>query len=168
MTSAEFKLVIDSLTATHSVTLPGLVNVNTAPEEVLMCLNGLTQSDADALIAQRQNAADLTTVAWVYDALSKSKATGILNSITARSYQYSADIVAVSGDGRSFKRVRIVVDATTLPAKVVYRRELTSLGWPLPPEVRTALRTGQPLPTYATSSPTSGNGAQASPGNSIP
>ncbi len=64
--------------------------------------------------------------------------------ITGTSFQYSADIVAVSGDGRSFKRVRIVVDARTQPAKIVYRKDLTDLGWPLPPDVRTELRPGAP------------------------
>ena len=157
MTNDEFKKVVDLLTTNPSPSLKGLVNVNTASEAVLMCLPGIAQSDADALISYRNNQlgntaaqastpSQLTTVGWIYDALSPAtKADGILNLITARSWQYSADIVAVSSDGRSFKRVRIVVDASALPAKIVYRRELTSLGWPLPPRVRQVMRSGQPL-----------------------
>ena len=129
MSEAEIKKTVDLLTASRATTLPGLVNINTAPQEVLMCLPGLEQSDADAIINQRNNEPDLSTIGWVYDAgLAKAKVNGILNSITTRSYQYSADIVAVSPDGRAFKRVRIVVDAQSLPAKVVYRRELTFPG----------------------------------------
>ena len=75
-----------------------------------------------------------------------TKAGAIGGRITGRSYQYSADIVAVSGDGRAFKRVRIVVDAGQTPPKIVYRKDLTALGWPLPQDIRDALRSGKPLP----------------------
>jgi len=73
-------------------------------------------------------------------------AAGLASSITWVSYQYSADIVAVSGDGRAFKRVRIVVDARTQPAKIVYRKDLTYLGFPLPERLRTSLQTGKGVP----------------------
>ncbi len=60
---------------------------------------------------------------------------------------YSADIVAVTADGRAFKRARIVVNGRQPPARIIYRKDLTGLGWPLPDEIRTALRAGQPPPT---------------------
>jgi DNA uptake protein ComE-like DNA-binding protein len=70
-----------------------------------------------------------------------------------QSYMYSADIVAVSGDGRAFKRARIVVNGRQPPSRIIFRKDLTGLGWPLPPEIRTALRAGQPPPTgYGASS----------------
>ncbi len=139
MTADEFKKVVDQITTSAAANVQGLVNVNTAPREVLMCLNGLTDSDADALIAQRQNA-NSTNIGWVFSTLATPKAAAISGQITARSYQYTADIVAVAGDGRSFKRVRIGVDALSLPARIVYRRELTSLGWPLPAALHDELR----------------------------
>jgi DNA uptake protein ComE-like DNA-binding protein len=70
-----------------------------------------------------------------------------------QSYMYSADIVAVSGDGRAFRRARIVVNGRQPPSRIIFRKDLTDLGWPLPPEIRTALRAGQPPPTgYGVSS----------------
>jgi hypothetical protein len=63
---------------------------------------------------------------------------------------YSADIVAVSGDGRAFKREKIVVNVTASPAKIVYRKDLTSLGWPLTPDIRQDLRSGHGLPILQT------------------
>lgn len=65
----------------------------------------------------------------------------------APSYMYSADIVAVTADGKAFKRVRIVVNGKNPPSKIIYRKDLTGLGWPLPLQVRDALRAGQPPPT---------------------
>ena len=55
MKSAELDKVADSLTTTGAKTLPGLVNVNTAPQQVLMCL-GLTQAEAESVISQRPSA----------------------------------------------------------------------------------------------------------------
>jgi type II secretory pathway component PulK len=141
MSSQELRMVADHLTWTNATTMRGLINVNTAPREVLLTLPGLSAGDADALISQRQRA-DTSSIAWVADAMSMSKAALIGSLITNRSFFYSADIVAVSGDGRAFKRVRIVVDARTSPAKIVFRKDLTSWGWPLPAEVRDSLRSG--------------------------
>jgi type II secretory pathway component PulK len=163
MTAAEFGKVADQLTTTNSRQIQGLINVNTAPAAVLACLPGLQASDAQALVNARSTA-DLSSIAWVFPILSNSKAQAIAGAITSRSFIYSADIVAVSGDGRSYKRVRIVVDDRQSPAKILYRRDLTSYGWPLPPEIRTAMRAGQPPPTgYASS----GNGQTGMSGLSL-
>ena len=143
MNSQELAKVIDKLTTASQAT-QGLVNVNTAPLAVLMCLPGLEQSDADAIITKRAGA-DTSNMAWLMDALSPQKLAAIGSRVTGRSYQYSADIVAVSGDGRAFKRVRIIVDARNTPPSIVYRRDLTSLGWPLPPEIRDQLKNGQKI-----------------------
>jgi hypothetical protein len=80
--------------------------------------------------------------------------------ITTNSYQYSADIVAVSSDGRAFKRVRIVVDARETPARIVYRKDLTSDGWPLPQDVLDQLRSGNGLQTTLSSSGRTSSGTR--------
>ena len=133
--------------------IQGLVNLNTAPAAVLACLPGMTLTDAQTLIAarvQNNTAGPSTDTTWASNALGRAKFGAISRYVTVRSYQYSADIVAVSGDGRAFKRVRIVVDVRTQPGKIVYHKDMTDLGWPLPPDVRTSLRAGQGLPADAT------------------
>ena len=145
---AELALLADRLTHSTEKEIHGLINVSTAPREVLATLPGLEGGDIDALLGARAGA-DLTNIAWAYGALTPAKAAAIGARITARSYQYSADILAVSGDGRAFKRVWIVVDARTAPARIVYRRDLTELGWPLSPEIRDTLRSGNRLPTIS-------------------
>jgi type II secretory pathway component PulK len=149
-------------TVTTAAPTPGMINVNTAPEYVLLSIPAqgsnaqsptamLTQQQADALINAAQSTQyGLALASDVTNALGTNAPPGFLAATTTTSYQYSADIVAVSGDGRAFKRVRIVVDCSpakgattaTQPCRIVYRRDLTGLGWPLPPEVRTQLRSG--------------------------
>jgi len=140
-----------------ATTTVGLVNVNTASENVLMAL-GLTQSQADSLITARADSA-LADASSVSTALGGGVSNTIAAQMTTSSYQYSADIVAVSGDGRAFKRVRIVVDCTNTPCKIVYRRDLTSLGWPLDPQIRASLRSGQGIQPGTSSSGSSGSGS---------
>ncbi len=124
----------------------GLINVNTAPREVLLCLPGLTDSDVAALLVKRaQNTTASTNIGWLTSALSNEKAAAIRNLITGSSFQFSADIVSIAGNGRAFRRCRIVVDASNSPPKVIYRQDWTGLGWPLPPQILADLRAGKPL-----------------------
>jgi len=124
----------------------GLINVNTAPEAVLLCLPGLDQADVTALVNYRSNTgADLSTIAWVSTAITRTKAAALSSYITVHSYQFSADIVAVSGDGRAYRRYLAVVDASTSPPSVLYWKDLTYLGWPLDPAILSSLRSGSGL-----------------------
>jgi hypothetical protein len=130
-------------------TVKGRINVNTAPRDVLLCLPNLDSSDVDKLIAARQgSAAGDTSVGWVMDAL-QNKAVGLGNLITGKTVQYSADIVAVSGNGRAYKHCRIVVDTSGSTPLIKYRRDLTDRGWPMDPQILTSLRTGQGLGWWA-------------------
>jgi DNA uptake protein ComE-like DNA-binding protein len=135
-----------SSAAAATALVQGKINVNTAPAAVLSCLPGLTDSDVQTLIDYRANSGnDLTTIAWVADALKsqRAKAVGIGGLITTRAYQFSADIVAVSGDGRAFRRCRIVVDtAQSAVPRIVYRQDMTGLGWPLDQAILDRLRAG--------------------------
>ena len=140
LTADEFAQVSGQL-GTGTNPSPGLINVNTAPREVLRCLNGIEDAEAGALVATRAEA-DTSSIAWVAQVLPREKAGSIGNQITGKTYRFSADVIGVSGDGRGYQRVRIVVDASKTPAAVIYRRDLTGAGWPLPPEIRMMLRSG--------------------------
>jgi len=154
LNATEFAKIADGLTVTTAAHT-GLINVNTAPRVVLRCLPGLNDTDATALISARQGITDSTnTLAWLINVLSRDKLVGIGNSITGRSTSYSADIVGVSGDGRAYKRVRIVVNAAVSPPVILFRKDLTDQGWPLDPVIRTTLRSGQGLAATSTTTTT--------------
>jgi type II secretory pathway component PulK len=145
LTSDQFKQIEDYLSASSDSTLKGLVNVVTASKQVLMCLPNLDEADAQALINKREaEGTDLTSIAWVYDALPQ-KAASLGQYITMHTYQFSADIVAVSGDGRAFSRYRMVVDTRDSGFKIVYWKALKNQGWPLDPEILTKLKAGESI-----------------------
>ena len=149
MTYKEFCQVADKLTTSSETTLPGLVNVNTAPKEVLVCLPGLEEQRRrrPGVLSddQHQRGEEPNSIAWVTEVLDQTKAVGIGQYITVRSYQYSADIICLSGNGRAYKRYQAVLDTQSTPPRVVYWRSLTHFGWPLQPEIVAALKKGQPL-----------------------
>ena len=142
LSQSELSDVFDRLTTDDGKTVSGRVNVNTAPREVLACLPGLEPSDADTLISRRASA-EAGDAAWVLDALKPEQLADCGRMITGRSYQYSADIVATSRDGRAFRRVRVVIDARAKPPVIVSRKDMTALGWPLHEGVRERLRSGE-------------------------
>jgi type II secretory pathway component PulK len=141
---AEFERLEPYLSSSNARRVRGRINVNAAPRQVLMTLLGLESADVDELMAARSGRASLSashtpSVAWVYETLG-SRAVGLGNQIIAQGRQFSADIVAVSGNGRGFCRVRIVINANSSTPRIVYRRDLTDRGWPLDPGILLAQR----------------------------
>ena len=164
MTPDELNDVFDRLTHTDDKVLRGRVNVNTAPREVLLCLPGLGPDDATALINNRPYDSR-GECGWVLNSLTPEALNQCGKMITGTSRQYSADIVSVSGDGRAFKRVRIVVDGRQSPPVIVQRKDLTSLGWPLPEDLRTRIA---PAPARRRCSRKCGRRGRAGGGSPIP
>lgn len=151
-TDEEFELVHDGLKRMdNDDTLEGLIDVYHASETVLATLPGLDPGDARAIIAgrpEREPDEPIRNLSWVVQALGEEKAITAARYMTHRSYQFTADIVAVSGDGRGFCRLRVVLDClpvregeATLP-RIRHIEDLTSLGWPIDEEARELLRSG--------------------------
>jgi len=145
LTIEEFEQLADRLTTSQEETLPGLVNVNTASKEVLLCLPGLEETDVDALLSYRESHDDLDSIAWVANVLDREKATAVGNYITVRSFQYSADIICLAGNGRAYKRYKAVFDTQGGTPQIVYWKSLTQFGWPLEYEIVEALRKGESI-----------------------
>ncbi len=128
------------------------INVNAAPPAVLYSLvgvNGIQSTDIDNLLASRDPVNRPWSLGWVIDACGLGGAARLGPYITNRSYVYSADIVAFSRNGRAFKRCRIIVDASqaaagTMP-QIVYRRDITDKGCPIP-QIQASLRSGTSVP----------------------
>ncbi len=143
----EFNEMVDRLTTSSDDVLAGLVNINTAPREVLLCLPELTESDADALISKRTSLdeTELGTVAWILDVIDQEKAVAIGGHITTQSFQKSVDIVSVSRNGRAYRRYQAVLDLQNETPQILYWKSLHHLGWPLDSETLLNLRAGNSL-----------------------
>jgi type II secretory pathway component PulK len=153
ITSAQLSPIYTQLSAVPATrttaTTVAKINVNTAPKQVLICLPAFEDSDVQAIVSHRQQLAtgtDPSDISWLLDAVATNKIAAAGRFFTGRSSVFSGDIVAVSPDGRAFRRYRVVVDGSKTPAYVIYRRDLTGWGWPLPVEIQTAMRSGKAPP----------------------
>ena len=141
MASADFASIATNLTMTNSPYINGRVNVNTASAAVLTCLlNGDTESAQQLVSYRNTNPENLTSIAWLGDALTgNTTALGALrarDNLTTRSFQFTADVAALGPNGRGYRRVRFVFDTATGTPQLVYRQDLTRLGWALGKDAR--------------------------------
>jgi hypothetical protein len=177
LTPDEFDKVADDLSTSDAKTVKGRIDLNAAPRDVLLCLDGLEDADVDKLIAQRgsmvgSNGQTLiggddasggdggASIGWVVQALGE-KAIGLGDQITTHSSQFSADIVAVSDNGRAYRRVRVVIDTRGDAPQIIYRRDITDRGWPMDEQILASMRAGQgpgnwPVGTFSSGSAPAG------------
>jgi type II secretory pathway component PulK len=152
MSDSDFANIYTNCTTTNATYIRGRVNVNTASEDVLTALfEGLNNGDeetadsaAQTLVNYRQqNTNNLNSIAWVYDALGTGNSTLATlergDYLTTRSYQFTADIAAVGAFGRGYRRVKFIFDVSNGTPIVIYRQDLTRLGWALGEKTRQSL-----------------------------
>jgi DNA uptake protein ComE-like DNA-binding protein len=153
MSADDFAKIYNNVTTTTNLYTYGRVNINTADEAVLTALfMGSTNIDQDtataaaqALVAYRQqNPSSLNSIAWIASALG-SNYPSILTALaahdwtTTKSFQFTADIAAVGPFGRGYRRVKFIFDITDGTPKILYRQDLSRLGWALGEKARETL-----------------------------
>lgn len=149
MTADEFALVHTYLSASNEAQ-EGLINVNTASEAVLECIPGIGIDNASTLVAFRAaNPSRLDSMAWVTEVIDEEAIAECGPYLTDQVYQINADIASVGAHGRGYYRVRYIIDDADGTPIVLFRRNLTHLGWALGREVREQIQlavTGQQQP----------------------
>ena len=150
MSADDFAKISNDITTGTNLYFYNRVNVNTASEAVLTSLfvglnvdEQTAQSAAQTLITYRQqNAGYLGSVAWVSDALGNNSVVTALRAgdyLTARSFQFTADIAATGAYGRGWRRVKFIFDTSDGTPKIIYRQDLSRLGWALGEKARETL-----------------------------
>jgi DNA uptake protein ComE-like DNA-binding protein len=138
----ELPVVLDVLTTTVDETLPGLINVNTAPAPVLQTLPDVDEPLAEAIVSARRNVTleKRCTPAWLL-------AEGVVNvalfkklapHVTSRSLQFSFHAVGYSIPSGRYRVLDVVIDVSGTTPSVIYLRDLTRLGLPFRIETEAA------------------------------
>ena len=150
MTSVEMSKIYNDITTqdTNTLFFTGRVNLNTASEPVMTALfmgigidENTALSAADTLLNYReQNPGNISSIAWVVDALGQRnsvvQALTTRDLVTTRSYQFLADIAAVGPLGRGYRRVKFIFDTSEASPRIIYRQDLSRLGWALGEKAR--------------------------------
>jgi type II secretory pathway component PulK len=145
MSAVDFTKIYNDVTTSTNTYFRGRVNVNTADADVLTALfEGLNVDEQTALAAaqtlltyREQNAdnGNLNSVGWLIDALGNNSpvitALRAGDYVTTKSFQFTADIAAVGPFGRGYRRVKFIFDTSDGTPIIVYRQDLSRLGWAL-------------------------------------
>lgn len=127
LTKEEFKEVSDDLTTNDQETIPGVINVNTAPKEVLMCLPGMTDSLAEAILARRgadQQAFTSTGELISLEGMNLDTFKGLYPLVSVRSYVFEARAVGYLSDSKAYASIQAVIDRSGTTPKFLYYRTL--------------------------------------------
>lgn len=132
-------VLLDSLTTTTNSYLPARVNINTAPQAVLMALPGLANDSTtvSTILSMRPDPNSTTapdpsfsSVAWLLTKASVPVSTlkTLDRFITARSQVYRVQVVGHFANGGPASRIEAVIDTNAGRPRIVYWRDLTELG----------------------------------------
>jgi type II secretory pathway component PulK len=138
----ELAAVLDRLTTVQAASrkvLPGLINANTAPAEVLAALPGMDPNLAQQVIDARRNLdpGTLASPAWLFtqNLLDAQAFKTVAPYITARSFQYSVRCVGFGVPCGRYRVVEAVLDVSAKTPRLVYVRDITRLGLPFAVDV---------------------------------
>ena len=142
-TSAQWMpLLLDKLTTVNASELPPRININTAPQEVLATLPGLSDSDIQTILNTRPDPSTpeppdtiFSSTAWLITEarLSASQLQTLEKYITAKSQVYRVQSVGYFDGGGPTARIEAVVDTNGGRPRIVYWRDLTQFGKGLHP-----------------------------------
>ncbi len=150
LTKERFKLLADKFTMIDGAAVPGLVNINTAPQQVLRCVPGISEEIALKIIGARTvSGADLSNMGWLTDVVTPGELQQFANFITFHSYQYRIHAVGRIGIAYAkttsaetdpqarpgaMRRMIAVYDRLATPRpRLVYWKDATKLGMPYDP-----------------------------------
>lgn len=137
MTADQFALIEADL---RNPGIDGLINVNTASAAVLACLPGIGTDKAASMVAYREShSGTVSSIAWVKDILDRNSAIEAGRYLSGRTWQFTADIAATGHYGRGYRRIKYIFDTSEGAPKILYRQDLTHMGWGLGQQTRAML-----------------------------
>jgi type II secretory pathway component PulK len=151
MSADDFAKIYNNVTTTTNLYTYGRLNFNTADVDVLTALlmgassnmdQDTATSAAQTLVSYRESNPDtLTSPAWIITALGQNNSSLLAalaghDWVTTKCFQYTADIAAIGPLGRGYRRVKFVFDISDGTPKIIYRQDLSRLGWALGDKAR--------------------------------
>ncbi|TWT34520.1 type II secretion system protein GspK [Blastopirellula retiformator] len=133
---------MELLTVNQSPIIPGRININQAPREILVAIPGMTEEAANAIIEARLPNADednplraYETWIWVEGLVTLDEMKTLFPLINAGGDVHRAQIVGYYEGGLAFSRHEAVIDATQPQPRLLLWRDISHLGRGHPLEV---------------------------------
>lgn len=134
--------LMDNMTINPSPVIPGRININQAPYEILLGIPGMDEDIVSQILEQRIPTPDPENPITRHETWIMTQGIVTLDQMKTLSPficgggdVYRAQIVGYFEDGTAFSRHEVVLDATQPQPKVILWRDLTELGRGHPLEV---------------------------------
>ena len=128
-------LLMENLTAVESPVIFGRININLAPRAVLRRIPGMTEEIVEEILARRPQdplQADpyFQYETWILQEgiVTLEEMKSLMPFICARGCVYRIQVVGYFDGGGPFSRIEAILDASKLPPRLVFWRDLTRLG----------------------------------------
>jgi DNA uptake protein ComE-like DNA-binding protein len=128
-------LLMDYCTVVDSPSIPARININQAPQEVLLGIPGMTEEIAEQIVSLRSTVVEGDTTGREHETwlLSEGIATleemrSLLPFVCAGGDVYRGQIVGYFQGGGPSTRVEVVFDATESQPRVLFWRDISHLG----------------------------------------
>jgi len=138
LTVEQLPLLMDRLSTRRPTErrITGLINVNTAPRQVLECFGELNGEQIQSILALREtlDAETLSTPAWLVTqgAVDVETFDKIAANLTSRGQQFSIESLGYGDHIGMVTRLQVVVDMVGPIAQTIYYRDLSYLGGSYP------------------------------------
>ncbi len=123
--------LLDRTTTTPSKVLPGRININLAPLDVLRAIPGAGDSIAQRILTARGSSTDTTdsgrqTPAWLLTegVVDLQQMRDLLPYITTGGDVFRARVEGFFDDGGPVARAEVVIDGTASPPRQLYRKDM--------------------------------------------
>lgn len=128
--------LMDMCTVSDAPMIPGRININQAPPEILAGIPGMTEEILQGILDSRQLAQDVGISAnrdhetWLVteSIVSLDQMRALLPFITAGGDVFRSQIIGYFQGGGASTRVELVFDATDVEPRILFWRDLSHLG----------------------------------------
>jgi len=133
LTQDDLPVLMDKLTAVDPAEeQPGLIDIMTAPPQVLHCLTALTGEQIGAILEARVAVSpeDAATTAWLVtqQVLDLPTYQKVAPQITSRGRQFTIESIGHADHIGTVCRLQVMVEMRGPMGQVLYERDLTKLG----------------------------------------
>lgn len=130
---AYLPIIMDRLSTSDSASMPGRININECPAEMLYGIPLLTEEQVGLILESRSSAGDdenhmFETWPLAEGILTLDQMVNVLPLITCGGDVYRAQVVGYFESTGLFHRREVIIDATTVNPKVIFFRDLSHLG----------------------------------------
>ena len=126
-------LLMENFSTQDFETMPGRININACPAELLLGIPLLDEETANAIIEARAEPSQsenrlYETWPLVEGVVSLAQMRSLMPLITAGGDVYRAQVIGYYEGAAASTRVEVIVDATTVNPKIIHYRDLSHLG----------------------------------------